>query len=349
MSDLSRRLALTGLGALGAAVLAGRATATSADPLSVQGAITDQIVGPLSSITIHTSDANGFRRFLQGGMGMMPGSAQTSALARRFGLDQDSMTMRTYLGPNTSPDAIGVRIIDGASPTTAVLRPNHDALLPGAMSIGFPVHGIEARAQILAAYDFPAAAGVTDITLPRGDGSTYKVFESHHKAPDGVLCLCIDRADLKPVGPIDSDSLNIGGPAYSGMIVSDAAAMEAMLVGVFGWQKRRDVVLSSSGPNGGLGLPVGQRFIFQQYFAPGTDTGYLVIMQHLMNQRPVPAKLGLSQRGLGMLSFKTRRLGDVLARAQTRGITILAMPNRATGRSAILATPDGVPMEVIQA
>jgi catechol 2,3-dioxygenase-like lactoylglutathione lyase family enzyme len=349
MSSLTRRFALQGLSAIGVSAIGSTANATQGDPLSVQGLATDQIVGPLSGITIHTSDANAYRRFLQGGMGMTPGPAQTSAQARRFGLDQDTMAMRTYLGPNITPDAIGVRIIEGASPTIAALRPDHDALLPGAMSIGFPVKGIEARAKILAAYDFPAAAGVTDITLPRGDGTTYKVFESHHRAPDGVLCLCIDRADLKPVGPIDTDSLNIGGPAYSGMIVTDAAAMEAMLVGVFGWQKRRDVVLSSSGPNGGLGLPVGQRFIFQQYFAPGTDTGYLVIMQHLMNQRPVPAKLGLSQRGLGMLSFKARRLGDVLARAQARGITILASPNRAAGRSAILATPDGVPMEIIQA
>jgi catechol 2,3-dioxygenase-like lactoylglutathione lyase family enzyme len=348
MNMISRRLALQGVGAMGMSAISCTANATQSDPLSIQGLVADQIVGPLSGITIHTSDAAAYRRFFQGGMGMTQGPLEISPTARRFGLDQDTMAMRTYLGPNTSPAAIGVRVIEGASPTTAMLRPDHDALLPGALSIGFPVKGIEARAKILSAYDFPAAAGVTDITLPRGDGTTYKVFESHHRAPDGVLCLCIDRADLKPVGPIDTDSLNIGGPAYSGMIVSDAAAMEAMLVGVFGWQKRRDVVLSSSGPNGGLGLPVGQRFIFQQYFAPGTDTRYLVIMQHLMNQRPVPAKLGLSQRGLGMLSFKTRRLDDVMARAQTRGITILARPNRAAGRSAILATPDGVPMEVTQ-
>ena len=348
MSHLTRRSALYGLGALAVSHLAHNAAAASADPLSVQGNVTDQFVGPLSGITIHTSDAHAYRRFLQGGMGMSQGPLVTSRLGRRYGLDQDTMAIRTYLGPDASSAPINVRIIEGASPRTSVLRPDHDALLPGAMSIGFPVSEIEARAKILAAYGFPATAGVTDITLPRADGTTYKVFESHHRAPDGVLCLCIDRADLKPVGLIDAAGLGIGGPAYSGMIVTDAAAMERMLVGVFGWQKRRDVVLSSSGPNGGLGLPAGQRFIFQQYFAPGTDTGYLVIMQHLMNQRPVPPKLGLAQRGLGMLSFGSRRLNDVIVRARAHNIAILAAPTRAAGRSVIFATPDGVPMEVMQ-
>ncbi len=346
MIELTRRIALYGLGAV---TLATNARANAADPLSIQGSVSDQIVGPLSAISIRTSDANAYRRFLQGGLGMSPGPLVTSGLARRYGLNDDTMAMRTYLGPNPTQSSIAIRVIEGASLDTPVLRPGHDALLPGAMSIGFPVKGIEARAKILAAYDFPAVSGVTDITLPRADGTTYKVFESHHRAPDGVLCLCIDRAELKPVGPIDTASLDIGGPAYSGMIVTDAVAMERLLTGVFGWQKRRDVVLSSSGPNGGLGLPAGQRFIFQQYFAPGTETGYLVIMQHLMNQRPVPTRLGLSQRGLGMLSFTTRRLRDVMTRATAQNITILARPGRSEARSVILATPDGVPMEVIQA
>jgi hypothetical protein len=160
-----------------------------------------------------------------------------------------------------------------------------------------------------------------------------------------VLCLCIDRGDLKSVGPIDRAGLGIGGPAYSGMIVSDAGAMERFLVGVFGWQKRRDVVLSSSGPNGGLGLPSGQRFKFQQYFAPGTDTGYLVVMEHLMNKKAVPTTLGLSQRGLGMLGFQTRNLDALMARVRANSVKVLA-PMTRTSRNIIVATPDGVPMEV---
>lgn len=353
MINLTRRLALGGIGALAATAMSRVSHADPVDPLSIQGSVSDQIVGPLAIITIRSANGDGYRRFLQGGLSMSQGPLVTSRLGRRYGLGQDTMAMRTYVGPNVSPASIGVRVIEGADPSIGLLRPNHDALTPGILSIGFPVSGIEARAKILTAYDFPAAAGVTDITLPRADGTSYKVFESHHKAPDGVLCLCIDRASLKPVGPIDTASLGIGGPAYSGMIVSDAAAMERFLAGILGWQKRRDVVLSSSGPNGGLGLPAGQRFIFQQYFAPGTDTGYLVVMQHLMNQQPVPATLGLSGRGLGMLSFKTKRLSDVLARARAQNATILARPDRnserSIGRSFIVATPDGVPLEIIQA
>ena len=349
MSDMSRRVALAGAGALGIAAISSISQAQQSDPLTVQGLVSDQIVGPLAGITIHTSNGDSFRRFLQGGMGMNVGPLEIKAGGRRYGIDQDEITSRTYIGANAGPQAISVHVIEGASPDTSQLRPDHDALIPGLLSIGFPVSGIEARAKILAAYDFPAAAGVTDITLPRADGTSYKVFESHHRAPDGVLCLCIDRAALKPVGPIDLSGLGIGAPAYSGMIVSDAAAMERLLVGVFGWQKRRDVVLSSSGPNGGLGLPVGQRFIFQQYFSPGTDTGYLVVMQHLMNQRNVPAKLGLVQRGLGLLSFKTKRLTEVVRRAQAQNVTILAPLVSRPTRSIILATPDGVPIEVVQA
>ena len=354
MKNASRRRILAGLSAIGVVSSYGTARAQTTpvapvDPLSPQGLVSDQIVGPLAGISIRSATPDAFRRFLQGGMGMIASAPEALRGSALYGLGSDHVSVRTYSGPIGGPQSIVVRVIEGAVPETTQLRPGHDALLPGLMSIGFPVSAIEGRAKILAAYDFPAVSGVTDITLPRGDGSTYKVFESHHRGPDGVLALCIDRASLKPVGPIDLGGLGIGGPAYCGMIVTDAAAMERLLVSVFSWQKRRDVVLSSSGPNGGLGLPAGQRFIFQQYFAPGTDTGYLVVMQHLMNQRPVPNQFGLTQRGLGMLSFKTGRLNDVVARARAQNILIVKQPTGRHPTTAILATPDGVPMEVIQA
>jgi catechol 2,3-dioxygenase-like lactoylglutathione lyase family enzyme len=316
------------------------------------------IVGPLAVVTVLSGDASATRRFYAGAMDMASRStalqgAEAAAFAASLGLPStQNLNVTVYFRPGLA-DAVQIRVVDVPA-ITPPARPEHDAQVMGPLSLGFPVYKLQDRAAKVSALGWPATAGVTAITLPRGDGATYSVKEAHFQAPDGVLGLGIDRGELRPVGPIDP-ALDIGGPAYSGVIVSDSKAMEGFLDKVLGFEKRRDTVLTSSGPAGGLGLPAGTQFTFQQWFAPGASTGYLVVMQYLNAGRPAHQGFGKGARGMAAWGFETRDLALVLTRARAHNATVLSpiaprlVPGLGMRRTLVLATPDGLPIELMEA
>lgn len=329
----------------------------STDPLVPQSKAENALVGPLSMATVITSSLAETSAFYVNGMDMratrqIVRGRQAVALARDYNLPRQSQfAVAIYSRPGIG-EATRIRAIEVTSPLPAA-RPFHDAQYVGPLSFGFPVQGVEKRAATLASIGKPATAGITVLALRRTDGSPYEVKEAHFRGPDGILSLGIDRADMTPVGPI-STSTQIGGPAYSGMIVSDTTRMNVFLGDVLGFERRRDVELSSSGPNGGLGLPAGARFNFQQWFAPGSATGYLVVMKYLNVGKPAPQALGAPALGLARYSFTTRNLDAVIARARTHNITIIQPARLHTElgfgrvRSALLACPDNIPFQIIE-
>ncbi|MFN3287402.1 MAG: hypothetical protein ACK40H_03070, partial [Sphingomonadaceae bacterium] len=141
--------------------------------------------------------------------------------------------------------AVRLRILD-VGPGAPAARPDHDARIIGGLSLGFPSADNAALDARMRSLGFRSTAGLTSITLPRGDGTTYTVGEVHHAAPDGVYALGIDRGSMAPVGPIDP-AAGVGGPAYSGLMVGDMAAAERLFAGVLGLEKRRAVELTSAG------------------------------------------------------------------------------------------------------
>ncbi len=209
--------------------------------------------------------------------------------------------------------------------------------------MGMPVSGQAKRASIVKAAGFTSVVGVTSMALPRADGSSYTVEEIHYKAPDGVLVLGIDRGAMTPVGPIDA-ATGIGGPADASLVVGDLPRTEAFMKAVLRYEKRRDAIFASSGPKGGLGLAEGQRFAFQQWFAPGSTTGYVILMKML--DRPVepPQPVGFVRRGIAMLTFDAVDLVDVADRAESVGVRIVAKD----GGSVIMAMPDGFLVEFVK-
>jgi hypothetical protein len=213
----------------------------------------------------------------------------------------------------------------------------------GGLAMGMPVSGQTKRESIVKAAGFTSVVGVTSMALPRADGSSYTVEEIHYKAPDGVLVLGIDRGAMTPAGPIDA-ATGIGGPAYASLVVGDLPRTEAFMKVVLRYEKRRDAIFASSGPKGGLGLAEGQRFAFQQWFAPGSTTGYVIVMKML--DRPVepPQPAGFARRGIAMLTFDAVDLVDVADRAESVGVRIVAKD----AGSVIMAMPDGFLIEFVK-
>lgn len=239
------------------------------------------------------------------------------------------------------PGAANVRVI-AVRNAPAPLRPDYVALKLGGLAMGMPVASQSISEQSFTRAGFTSVVGPTTMTLARTDGSNYKVGEIHYRAPDGVLVLGIDRGAMPPVGPIDPSS-GIGGPAYASIVVEDLAGSEKFMRGVLRFEKRRDTVFTSSGSRGGLGLADGQRFVFQQWFAPGSTTGYVILLKML--ERPAAAAHRAPHSGLAMLGFTAASLAAVEARARAGGFHVAARPTR-TFRSLIVEMPDGFPMEI---
>jgi len=314
-------------------------------------------VQPLAGVTLTTGDLTAARRFYQGALGMSPefhrvqGEA-AQRLSVHWGLPpQDHYDYVRLFRPGLE-GALQIRLVgvDAALPTK---RPSLDSRFDGPLGVGFPVRDLKSRHAVVEALGFGSTAGLTLMAFPRADGSTYDIGEVHWVAPDDVMVLGVDRAHLQPVGPIDS-AIDIGGPAYSSTLISDAARFAPFFGEVLGFELRREFTFQSEGPSGGMRLPAGTEVHFQQWFAPGSRSGYLVVMQLLQNALRAPVPLAAPARGIAMWSFPTADLEATVQRARSHGTPVLQAaewieaPGEAAVRSAVLATPDGFPVEIFQ-
>lgn len=312
---------------------------------------------PLAGITLASADLERCRRFYGGALDLRVDTMRWSGeaaqqLARHFGIAaHDALDVLLLTRPGL-PDALTVRVVRVA-PDRPTSRPDLDCRFDGPLGLGVPVRGLAQRHAIVEAYGFMANAGVTTMTFPRSDGTTYDIGETHWVAPDDVMVPGVDRAHLQPVGSIDP-ALAIGGPSYSSALVSDVDRHGEFLDQILGYELRREFTFESEGPQGGMKLAKGIRVRFQQWFAPGSRTGYLVIMQLLSERLRAPNGLGLKNRGIGLWSFPTFKFGEVEDRIARHGTTVLGspteleMPGIGRCRSIVIATPDDFPVEIFQ-
>ena len=324
----------------------------SRDPLEPVSDPATALVSPLRIVTLATGDATATARFYRDGAAMRGTAVRVSASVARFWqAAPDVRTAALYQRPGLDGAATVRAVVVG--PDLAQQRPGYDAVPPGGLAMGLPLHGQQAREATMRAAGFRSAVGVTTMTLPRGDGTTYAVEEIHYHAPDGVLVLGIDRGAMTPVGPIDPATA-IGGPAYASMVVGDADKAAPFFRDVLGYELRREFTYTSGGKAGGLGLPDGTRVRFQQWYAPGARTGYVILLDLLNAKVAAPTTSGLARRGIAMWSFETRDLDAVARRAEAAGTSVVSPPTRldlpgaGRVRALLLATPDGFPVEIYQ-
>ena len=319
-------------------------------------------VGPLLMVTHVTGEPAATRHFYRDMMAMadvsdraMPADGQ--AVQRElWGLDAGAgWTEQLYERPGL-PQVPRVRVLAMDRPGP-VIRPDLDVLLEGGLSVGFAVRNRAEMEQCVArgeALGIGTTAGITTIEFRRPDGSPYEALETHFRAPDDVYGLGVGRPqDLPPVGPIEPGRM-IGGPAYSAQVVNHADDDVAFYRDLLGFEVRRDVDLTSSGPAGGLGLQAGTVMRFLQLYAAGTETGYLVMLDFRDAGKPQAGTIRPPGRGVAMWTFPTNDLDAVLLRCRAQGIRVqggpatLDSPLLGTHRAATLLTPHGFLVELVQ-
>jgi catechol 2,3-dioxygenase-like lactoylglutathione lyase family enzyme len=273
-----------------------------------------------------------------------------------WGLDAGTRWKEHLYERPSLPEVPKVRVLV-MEPAGPLIRPGMDVLLEGGLSVGFAVRNRAEMEQCLArgeSLGIGTTAGITTIEFRRPDGSPYEALETHFKAPDDVYGLGVGRPeDLPSVGPIEAGQM-IGGPAYSAQVVNHADADVAFYRDVLGFEVRRDVDLTSSGPAGGLGLAAGTVMRFLQIYAPGSGTGYLVILDFRDRGIPNPVSIRPPSRGVAMWTFPTDDLDAVLATSQEHGVETFAGPVAldcawlGAHRAATVLTPHGFLVELVE-
>ncbi|MEM8984962.1 MAG: VOC family protein, partial [Pseudomonadota bacterium] len=248
---------------------------------------------------------------------------------------------------------VAVRVIEVDS-TAPVVRPEASGRHVGGLSIGFPMHDIDAREEKLAAMGIPSSVGRKDLEFQSPTGETYTSSEIHFIGPEDVYLLGVKRPDgLTPVGPMPGGT-PIGAPAYSARCVTDADLVNRFFVEQLGFECRRDMALTVGSPSG-LKLEPGSVERFIQLFAPGAATGYLVLLDHgdITVASPAPS-LGPPSRGVAMWTFATDQIEHVREQVSNAGCRIIAelsdrsSPLLASKRSFIVEDPDQFPVEIVE-
>ena len=335
----------------GLAMAMASAAPAAADPLAPTTTTASATVSPLAAVTVATSDMATSLRFYGQAMGMecLPATltgTEAKSFRHFYGVPgTGSVHVATCVRPS---GGASVNLVEVPAPTP-LARAEMDSRLVGPLSMGFPSADNSKLDARVTALGFASTAGLTKITLTRPEGGSYDVGEVHYRAPENIYALGIDRGAMDPVGHIDA-ATGVGGPAYSGMMVGDIAAISRVFRDVLGWEARRTLTLTTSGPQGGLGLPTGTQFYFQQWYSPGATSGYVILMKLLSNGKPAAHPLGFASRGIAMWSFTAPDLGTIAARARAARVRILREPQTLgpARRAMLIATDDGFPIEIVE-
>lgn len=319
----------------------------------------DALVGPLHTITYLTADKGGVEKAFRDGYGLstdgwrQPSAKEYETLNPYFGFSpSDSWEVCAFYksgeGENVQIRAINIH------QDSPLVRPAYEGLYTGGATISFPINDLRTHEKIMSDLGFESTIGVKEMEFASPTGETYISAEIVYKAPDNIFVMGVTRPDIFiPVGPIDPEK-GMGGAAYSARCVAEADATVEFFKNVLGYEIRRDVNFVV-GERSAINMPEGTTERFIQGFAPGTNTGYVVLMDHVEATKHSPApSLGPPNRGIVVWSFPSKNLDEVYKRAQGAGVEIMHAPNEHNspcipgGRSMLMKDPDGFPIEIFE-
>lgn len=320
----------------------------------------DAIVGPLHTVTYVTKDKQKVEKIFLEGYGLdssgwtRPSDEELANHNKYLGFDAGHSWEACVFFKSGEGANVQIRVI-AMDQETPQVRPAYDGLYAGGATMSFPINDLYAHEKHMASIGVASTIGVKEMEFTSPTGETYVSAEIVYKAPDHVFVMGVVRPDIFiPVGPVDP-ATGLGGSAYSARCITAADATVDFFQNVLGFEIRRDVEFSV-GEKSALQMPEGTTERFIQAFAPGSATGYLVLMDHQAATKPSPAPgYGPPNRGISMWSFAAKDLDAVHKRATDAGIEILQPPANhqslflSDSRSMIVKDPDGFPIEIFEA
>jgi len=316
------------------------------------------LVERLHTVTYITADKETLERALVLGYSLqssgwqIPSKSEREACNRYFGFEGNDWEYCSFYmeGPGAN---IQVRGFYTPSQTD-IIRHEYDGQIVGGATLSFPKTDLYAHEKKMKALGFDSTIGVKEMEFTDPSGVSYISAEIIYFAPDNAYLLAVKRPDIFiPVGPSDPET-GIGAPAYSARCISNSDGVIEFLKNVMDYEIRRDVVFPI-GKISAMLLPEGSQERFIQAFAPGASSGYLVLMDHLKDNKPSQAPtLGPPSRGITMWSFATRDIDEVSHRAKDYNVEIIQAdaefesPFLNSNRTLVMKDPDGFYIEIFE-
>jgi len=316
----------------------------------------DALVEQLHTVTFVTSDKDRAEIAFRDGYGLSssgwhdPSASERVLLNDYFGFEHDDWQICAFFKEGLGRN-IQIRVIYTAEETPRV-RNESDGLIVGGATISFPKTDLYKHADHMLGLGFESTMGVKEMDFESPSGEIYTSAEVIYFGPENCYFLAVKRPEIfVRVGPIDPENGN-SGAAYSARCIAGTDEVLNFMKTVLGYEIRRDVVFPI-GDNSALLLPEGSEERFVQAFAPGADTGYLVFMDHMENNRFTTApSLGTPNRGITMWSFRSKDIDEVYRRAKAAKADIIHPPKSFDSpfldgsKSMLMKDPDGFPIEI---
>ncbi len=318
----------------------------------------DAIVEQLHTVTYLTAEKTTVERALREGYQLewsgwqKPLLSELETLNSYFGLSGAEWEMASFFAAGAGNN-VQIRVIYNPAPAPLV-REEYDGFFTGGATISFPKPDLYEHETLMNSIGIKSTIGVKEMEFQSPTGEVYISAEIVYFAPENVYLMAVKRPDIfVPVGPMNPET-NVGSAAYSARCVENADNAIAFMRDVMGFEIRRDVEFEI-GEKSALLMPQGAKERFIQAFAPGSSSGYCVIMDHGKNNRPSPApSVGPPSRGIVMWSFRTKDMDEVFRRAKTGGAKVLKGPIEMESpflggkRVMILEDPSGFPIEIFE-
>ena len=329
------------------------------DALAPKTRAEDALTGKLHTATYLTHDLESYRRFYGDGLGLTFEKRELGDSSRQiqrslWGIPPEIGWDLYLLGRPGAPGTVGIRLLVLDRPTPRV-HTTYDAREPGPFSTGYPTTDLPAWDRDLRAMGYGAMNPMSEYSVPRPDGSSYRIQETIFKAPDFMHAVGISRLDgMRQLGPVDA-ATGRGGPVYSAQSVRDSDRVLAFYTDVLGLELRSDREWKSHGSEGALAVPDGTVFRFSILYAMGARDGHLLFIDFRDGALP---DSGVAPRppnqGMVLWSFTTRDLDEVLRRAREGAVEVVAgpvtyeSPSLGRHRALTLEAPNGFLVEVFE-
>ncbi|WP_298477815.1 VOC family protein [uncultured Maribacter sp.] len=252
----------------------------------------------------------------------------------------------------TVPSLIQLRIIH-LKTATPHIHNSYNSYETGSFSLGFPTSSAKNMDKRMQEFSVEAMAPMQLGDIVRADGQKGQYLETIYKGPDYLHCVGIERVNfpqLAPCDPVDG----FGGPGYSAFVAKDSDAEVAFYTNVLDHYILFDSVWEAA-EGGALGVNTGTPFRFCGIYAPeAKQNHYLLLDFKDGNMVDTGVQSCIPNQGLGMYSFNTSNIEEVMKRAKANKIKVVSDVQEVAdyilgkGKACILETPNGLYVEIFQ-
>lgn len=322
------------------------------------GIAKDALTGYLHTATLCTVDIEGYKKFYGEAMKMQIDgpillSPEEKEAQKTFWHIPSHIDYDLYHFHRASvPSLVHLRVLHLKSDTPKIHQ-SYNSYEEGSFSLGFPTANAMGMDERMKEFGIEGMAPMQKGDIVQANGKVRHYLETIYKGPDYLHCVGIERIDypqLAPCDPVDG----FGGPGYSAFVPRDSDAEIAFYTEVLDFFVLFDAIWETA-EGSALGTGPGVPFRFAALYAQEAKQNHILILNFKDgNQIDTGVPSQVPNQGLGMYTFQTNNIDEVVRRAVAHKTKILSPirkvndPILGNGEACLLMSPNQMYIEIFQ-